>query len=80
MQITINIPQDLESILMLQADQLNIPLETLIEQSLHRLSNLDPSNSSQWSSEILSYQGIPDFPTFESYREELLPLSERELF
>ncbi len=26
-----------------------------------------------WPPEILGWQGIPDFPSFESYRDELLP-------
>jgi hypothetical protein len=26
-----------------------------------------------WSPEIMAFQGIPDMPAFESYREELLP-------
>lgn len=80
MQITINLPQDLEQDLIQQATQLNIPLETFILQSLRQITQLPSSKTSQWSSEILSYTGIPDFPAFESYRDELLPPCEPELF
>ncbi|WP_226587739.1 DNA adenine methylase [Microseira wollei] len=80
MQITINLPQDLEQYLIQQATQLNIPLETFILQSLRQITQLPLSKTSQWSSEILSYTGIPDFPAFESYRDELLPPRELELF
>jgi hypothetical protein len=37
-------------------------------------------DDAQWPAEILNYQGDRDFPAFESYRDELLPLSEPELF
>ena len=38
------------------------------------------SSVAQWPEAILLYEGIPDFPAFESYRDELLPPSEPELF
>lgn len=80
MQITINLPPDLEQDLIRQAAQSNIPLQTLILQALRRMIQTPPSPISQWSEAILSYEGIPDFPTFESYRDELLPPREPELF
>ncbi|AFZ49075.1 hypothetical protein [Dactylococcopsis salina] len=81
MQITIELPPDLEQDLRHQAAQSNLPLQALILQALHQLtqSNSD-SNTSQWSDIILDYEGIPDFPPFESYREDLLPPSEPKLF
>jgi hypothetical protein len=79
MQITIDLPQDLEQTLIQQANQLNIPLDVLILQSLRQLTQTTPSNSSQWSDIIFSYKGIPDFPALESYRDELLSPREPEL-
>ena len=79
MQITIELPQDLEQDLIRQASQSNVPLQTLIVQSLRQLTQLTPTPASQWSDAVLSYKGIPDFPAFESYRDELLPLRESEL-
>jgi hypothetical protein len=80
MQITIDLPQDLEQDLIRQSTQLNIPLETLILQSLRQISQGVSSRVSGWSELIQSYEGIPDFPAFESYRNELLPPREPELF
>ncbi|PNW39150.1 UNVERIFIED_CONTAM: hypothetical protein BEN50_15510 [Euhalothece sp. KZN 001] len=79
MQITIELPPDLEQDLIHQAARSNIPLQTLVLQALRQLAQ-SPSESSQWSDIILSHEGIPDFPPFESYREDLLPPSESNLF
>jgi len=80
MQITINLPPDLEQDLIRQAAQSNVPLQTLILQALRRIIQMPPISISQWSEAILSYEGIPDFPAFESYRDGLLPPREPELF
>jgi hypothetical protein len=80
MQIMIDLPQDLEQDLIRQATQSNIPLQTLILQALRQLSQAAPSTASQWSDTVLSFGGMPDFPAFESYRDELLPPREPELF
>ncbi|NJN74803.1 MAG: hypothetical protein HC799_19470 [Limnothrix sp. RL_2_0] len=80
MQITIDLPQDLEQDLLRQAAQSNVPLQTLIVQALRQLTQPVSVLVSQWSDAVLSYQGIPDFPAFESYRDELLPPQEMELF
>jgi hypothetical protein len=80
MQIMIDLPQDLEQDLIRQATQYNIPLQTLILQALRQLTQSAPSTASQWSDTVLSYSGIPDCPPFESYRDELLPPREPELF
>jgi hypothetical protein len=72
MQITIDLPQDLEQDLIRQAAQSKIPLQTLIFQALRQPTQATPSTVSQWSDTVLSYSGIPDFPPFESYRDELL--------
>lgn len=79
MQITIDLPQDLEQDLLHQAAQSNIPIQTLIIQALRQLAQPGPVPVSQWPNAVLSYQGIPDFPAFESYRDELLPPREPEL-
>jgi hypothetical protein len=80
MQITIDLPQDLEQDLIYQAAQSNIPLQTLVLQALRQLVQPKTETLAQWPAEILNYQGDRDFPAFESYRDELLPLSEPELF
>jgi hypothetical protein len=81
MQITIELPPDLEQDLRYQAAQSNIPLQALVLQALRQLTqSTSDSDASQWSDVILDYEGIPDFPPFESYREDLLPPSEANLF
>ena len=80
MQITIDLPPDLEQDLIRQAAQSNVPLQTLILQALRRMVQTTSISTSQWSEVILSYEGIPDFPAFESHRDELLPPNEPELF
>lgn len=80
MQITINLPPALEQDLIRQAAQSNVPLQTLILQALRRIVQTPPNSISQWSETVLSYEGSPDFPAFESYRDELLPPPEPELF
>jgi len=72
MQITINLPPDLEQDLLRQAAQSNVPLQTLILQALRQMTQIPNLSTSWWSEVILSYEGIPDFPSFESYRDELL--------
>lgn len=80
MQITINLPPDLEQDLIRQASQSNIPLQTLILQALRQVTQPTAAATSQWPEIVLSYEGIPDFPAFESYRDELLLPREPELF
>lgn len=80
MQITIDLPQDLEQDLIRQATRSNVPLQTLILRALRQTIQTTPGAISQWSEVILSYEGIPDFPAFESYRDELLSPHEPELF
>jgi hypothetical protein len=80
MQLTIDLPQDLEQDLIRQASQSNIPLQTLVLQALRQLVKPKTDPIAQWPDEILNYQGDPDFPAFESYRDDLLPLQELDLF
>lgn len=68
MQITIDLPTDLEQDLIRQAAQSNIPLQTLILETLRQRTQTTSSAISHWSDVVLSYQGIADFPAFESYR------------
>jgi len=79
MQITLDLPPDIEQDLIRQAAQSKVPLQTLILQTLRRVMQTSSAFSCQWSEVILSYEGIPDFPAFESYRNELLPPDEPEL-
>jgi hypothetical protein len=79
-QVTINLPPDLEQDLIRQASQANIPLQTLILQALRQVTQPTAAATLQWPEIVLSYEGIPDFPAFESYRDELLPPRELELF
>jgi hypothetical protein len=76
----IDLPQDLEQDLIRQATQSNIPLQTLILQTLRQLTQTSVNPVPQWSDAVLSYSGVPDFPTFESYRDELLQPREPDLF
>ena len=80
MQITIDLPQDLEHDLTYQSIQTNVPLQTLIIQSLRQFTRPAPIDDTEWPDEIMSYTGVSDFPAFESYRDELLPLREPEPF
>jgi hypothetical protein len=80
MQITIDLPQDLEQDLIRQAAQSNMPLQSLIIQALRQLAQPSQPPTSQWSDVVLSHTGVSDFPAFESYRDELLPPREPELY
>lgn len=80
MQIMIDIPSELEQDLIRQAERSNVPLQTLILQALRQIAQSPSGFTAQWPESVLSYQGIPDFPAFESYRDELIPPSEIELF
>lgn len=73
MQITIDLPSDLEQDLLRQAEQSDIPLQTLILRALRQIIQPLTVSATQWTESILSYQGNPDFPAFKSYRDDLLP-------
>lgn len=75
MQITIDLPQDLEQDLICQAAQANVSLQTLILKTLRQLPQSN-SNASHWSETVLSFEGSINFPAFESCRRELLPKQE----
>jgi len=76
----IDLPTDLEQDLIHQAAQLNVPLQTLILETLRQRTQTTSSSISQWSDVVLSYQGLSDFPAFESYRDQLVPPCESDLF
>lgn len=80
MQITIDLPPDLEQDLIRRAEQSNVPVQTLILQALRQIIQPLSVSASQWSEAVLSYEGTTDFPAFESYRDELLPPRKPELF
>jgi hypothetical protein len=80
MEIRIDLPPDLEQSLMHRASQANVPLQTLILQALRQVSQPTAAVSSQWPEIVLSYEGIPDFPAFEAYRNDLMAPREPELF
>ena len=80
MQITIDLPEDIEQYLIREATNANVSPQTLILQVLRHLTQKPQETTSQWSDIILSHQGFPDFPAFESYRDELLLPGEPELF
>jgi len=79
MQITIDLPSDLEEGLVRQAAQSQIPLQTLILRALHREVQRPHVSTPQWPDAVLSYAGVSDFPAFEAYRDELFPPNEAEL-
>ncbi|WP_242032654.1 hypothetical protein [Oscillatoria sp. FACHB-1406] len=63
----------------MRADSLNLSLEAFILQTLSQsLPSTQPV--ALWPEIILSFKGIPDFLPFESYRDELLPPREPEVF
>jgi hypothetical protein len=76
MQITIDLPQDLTR----RAAQSNVPLQSLIIQALRQLAQPNSAPSSQWPEAVLSFSGLSDFLAFESFRDELLPPDEPDLF
>lgn len=81
MQITIDLPPELEQQLVRQAAQENISLQVLILQALQQLRPLGSQKIDvQWPDAILSFEGEPEVPAFESYRAELLPPRDLELF
>jgi hypothetical protein len=80
MQLTIDLPQDLEQELIQQAALSNVSVQTLILQTLRQRILSSSVEPSPWPEAILSYQGDPDFPAFESHRDELLPATEPDLF
>jgi hypothetical protein len=71
--LTLQLPDDLDRLLAFRATQLNLSLEALILQTLTQLLTVPASQQpvSQWPEIILTFTGIPDFPPFESYRDEL---------
>ena len=46
---------------------------------MYELIETSSVSTSQWSKVILSYEGIPEFPAFESYGDELLPPRELDV-
>ena len=54
MQITINLPPDLEEELISQAEKSNISLQTLILQALRQRIEISSFSTSQWPEVILS--------------------------
>ncbi len=71
MQITIDLPEDIEQYLIREAANANVSPQTIILQALRQLTLKPQKPNSQWPEIILSHQGFPDFPAFESYRDEL---------
>ncbi|ALJ68651.1 MULTISPECIES: hypothetical protein [unclassified Synechocystis] len=80
MQITINLPPDIEQDLLRQAKTANVPLQTIILKALRQMIEMPTVSTSQWTEVVISYEGFPNFPEFESYRDELLSPCEPELF
>lgn len=79
MQITIDLPPDLEQDLIRQAAQANVSLQALILRALRQTIQKPSVSTSQWPEAILSYEGNPNFPALESSRDELLLPREPEL-
>ncbi len=59
--------------LTLYAEQHKITRNSLIRDALDRFLQ---SELHIWPPEILEFTGISDFPAFESFRQELLPIKE----
>ncbi|MDY6781756.1 MAG: hypothetical protein SW833_04235 [Cyanobacteriota bacterium] len=79
--LTLQLPDDLDRLLALRATQLNLSPEALVLQTLTHLLSVPQSQKpdSQWPDLVLTFTGIPDFPPFESHRNELLPPREPEM-
>ncbi|MDJ0575273.1 MAG: ribbon-helix-helix domain-containing protein [Xenococcaceae cyanobacterium MO_234.B1] len=56
----------------------NVSRNALIRQAVKLL--IDSKKRSQWSEDILNWNGIKEEISFESYRNELIPPAEKELF
>jgi hypothetical protein len=79
MKITLQLPPDLERQLLDSADRSQQTPEALIVQTLRQHLPLFP-DSTGWPQVVLDYAGDPEFPAFESARDELLSPSEPDLF
>ncbi|HIK30653.1 MAG TPA: hypothetical protein IGS17_14315 [Oscillatoriales cyanobacterium M59_W2019_021] len=79
--LTLQLPDELDRLLAFRATQLNLSLEALVLQTLTQLLAVPQSQQPvlQWSEIVLTFTGIPDFPPFESSRDELLPPREPEM-
>ncbi|MEM8605049.1 MAG: hypothetical protein AAGF24_14600 [Cyanobacteria bacterium P01_H01_bin.121] len=80
MQVTIDLPPDLEQDLVRQAAESNISLQILILRALRQLSRDTMLPLSEWPDTVLLHEGVAEFPAFEAYREELTPPPDTELF
>ena len=80
MRIVINLPPDLEQGLVRQAEQTDTSLQALILQALRQIIQPLTVSTTQWPEAVLAGQGNPDFPAFESQRDDLLSPREAELF
>ena len=80
MKLTIELPPDLAQDLMRQADETKLPLSKLVLKTLRQGIQATATVNAQWTELVLAYDGMPDFPPFESYRDELLPPSDQVLF
>ncbi len=80
MQITIDLPPDLEQDLIRQATQSNIPLPTLILQVLRHQMQPSSTSVSQWSEAILSAQGVSVSPLSSPIGMNCFPLANRNYF
>lgn len=79
--LTLQLPDELDRLLAFRATQLNLSPEALVLQTLTQLLAIPQPQQPvlQWSEIVLTFTGIPDFPPFESSRDELLPPREPEM-
>jgi hypothetical protein len=79
--LTVQLPDELDRLLAVRAAQLNLSPEAIVLQTLTQLLAIPQPQQpvSQWPEIVLTFTGIPDFPPFESYRDELLPPREPEI-
>jgi hypothetical protein len=79
MKITLQLPPDLERQLLDSADRNQQTPEALILQTLRQNLPIVP-HTADWPQVVLNYAGDPEFPAFESARDELLPPREPDWF
>jgi hypothetical protein len=81
-QIQLQVPFTVgQKIVVLVMEPLQDNIDDLVAASTSSLVFWDNNiDAAEWPAEILNYQGDREFPAFESSRDELLPLSQSELF
>ena len=68
MNVNIDIDKQLSEQLTIAAKNRNQPINAIINEALSLW--FKTNEESEWPDDVLAYEGIPDFPTFESHRQD----------